>query len=172
MPKRKFQYDKELKKWAETTPEDMRPLCDELTADAKRFDWDGGVKYRPSMRFPYHSEEMGVSLDPETMKQDIAYQQAQLARHGVKTEYDEIGRPIMRSPEHERAHMKVFGYAHMNAGYGDVAPENYVESTHSRTAVMKNRERLHSGIEERDAQLVNEIRNEGGGELLRQLGLT
>lgn len=157
MPKRKFNYDKNSKQWVETTPEDERPLCAELSADAKRFDWGDGVKHKVSTRFPYHSEEMAVSCDPEQMKLDIAKVQAKLARHGVRTDYDTDGRPILRDQGHLNAHAKALGFYSRNAGYRDVTPDNFVESTHSAKAVYAKRQKLHDEIRRRADRLEQEI---------------
>ena len=45
---------------------------------------------------------------------------AELARHGVKTEYDgHTGQAIFRDAEHRRRHCEALGYFDRNGGYGD-----------------------------------------------------
>lgn len=48
--------------------------------------------------------------------------QAELAKHGVRTEYDEEFRPIFTSRAHRKAHMRALKFADPDAGYGDAEP--------------------------------------------------
>ncbi len=60
---------------------------------------------------PVHSDAMAVHPDqiPEAMEHDKA--------HGVPTEYDGDGCPILTTPDHQRRYMKMLGYHQRNGGF-------------------------------------------------------
>lgn len=63
--------------------------------------------------WPMKSDAMGVHPS------QIAETQATLAKHGVSTEFDREGTPILRDRAHRRKHARVFGYYDQDGGYGD-----------------------------------------------------
>lgn len=74
---------------------------------------------RELAKWPLHSEAMAI--DPE----DIGYAKQVLREAGVKTEYDQIGRPILRDRQHRKEHAEAMGFYDRNAGYGDPTPKHF-----------------------------------------------
>lgn len=128
MPRRKFIYDRATEGVVEVTSPEVKPLCDEITADlAERsepleYSLGRGKGRNAGAKWPIVSDSM--SIDPE----QIAEAQAVLGQHGVSTEYTPDGRPILRDRAHKKAHQAALGFADADAGYGDQAPVNYVAS--------------------------------------------
>lgn len=106
---------------------------------------------RSIARWPYASETMAVDVG------EISIAQEKLRRHGVTTEYDKLGRPILRDAAHRKAHAKVFGYYDRNASYSDPDPVNYVESEHSAGAVRRKRAEMRDTIRQEIVRLEREI---------------
>lgn len=67
--------------------------------------------------WPMASETLACS-DAGRVRED----QEALAKHGVRTEYDEQFRPIFTSRSHRKAHMRALQFADPDAGYGDAEP--------------------------------------------------
>ncbi len=72
---------------------------------------------RSCATWPMASESF-ASSDAASAKAE----QAELAKHGVKMEYDEQLRPIWTGRAHKKAYMRALGYADPDAGYGDAEP--------------------------------------------------
>ena len=114
----------------EVTPDGEQAICAEISADAERFKEElrgelskGNKGVRKSIaRWPIVSDAMGVS------EEQIPEAQAILKQHGVHTDYTPDGRPVLRDRAHRKAHMKALGFYDRSAGFGDQAPEHYVES--------------------------------------------
>lgn len=82
-------------------------------------------------KWPFASEAMAV--DPES----IPEARSALARHGVQTEYDGLGRPIMRDRAHRKAHMAALGFYDRSCGYSDQAPVYFSSSDkYERTDII------------------------------------
>ena len=150
MPRRKFQYDPARKQVVEVTPDEVKPLCDELHEDAaSRSDdlYDGRITKRNAGKWPYASEAMAVGYGHDIAK-GVKEAQAILAQHGVKTEYDSLGRPVLRDRAHRKAHMRALGFYDRNAGYGDAEPLHFTMDYHPENEAAKVRDmeqRLASG---------------------------
>ena len=71
--------------------------------------------------YPFASYAMGMS------PKDVPRAQAELAKHGVTTQYDKHGDPIMESPEHRKRHMRALGFCDRSAfgTSGEVVPLNW-----------------------------------------------
>lgn len=70
--------------------------------------------------WPRASDSLGCSS-----LQQVRDEQSELAKRGVKTEYDDEFRPIFRSRAHRKAHMRALEYYDPDAGYGDAEPLNF-----------------------------------------------
>jgi hypothetical protein len=64
-------------------------------------------------KWPIHSDAMGINPS------QVAEAQAVLAAHGVSTEYDNQGRPVLTDARHRRRHAEALGFFDRNGGYGD-----------------------------------------------------
>lgn len=64
-------------------------------------------------RWPIHSDAMAVHPS------QVAQAQAALREHGVHTNYDAEGRPILESQSHRKRHAEALGFYDRNGGYGD-----------------------------------------------------
>jgi hypothetical protein len=118
---RKYKYCKNLGKMVEITEEGVKEICLELERDVMPIrERIGKVTHRKHSRakWPIHSEAMAV--DPE----DIPTARKILAEHGISTEYDRAGRPILTSMAHRKAHAEAMGFYDRNGGYGDPQPFN------------------------------------------------
>lgn len=129
MLKRTFQRDPATGKLVETTDERTKALCDEISAGTEKFKQplEFGLPRQRERRnvsgaWPLTSDAMGVSVE------EIPAAQAELKKHGVYTEYDGLGRPILRDRAHRKAHMEALGFYDRDAGDGDATPKNFRES--------------------------------------------
>jgi len=117
--KRVYRFDKELGKIVETTNEELRPVCEEIAEDVRtRSELVAPLTRVSRAKWPIHSEAMAVN------REDIKRAQEELHKHGVHTDYDKDGCPILEGPLHRNKHAKVFGFYDRNAGYSDPAPDN------------------------------------------------
>lgn len=66
------------------------------------------------VQWNYSSWAMGCNSAAEVQRA-----QAELAKHGVRTEYDSNHEPIIRSKQHFREHARALGFHHRNGGYYD-----------------------------------------------------
>lgn len=60
---------------------------------------------------PVHSDAMAIH--PEQIPQAMEHDRA----HGVPTEYDGDGCPILTSPDHQRRYMNMLGFHQRNGGF-------------------------------------------------------
>lgn len=117
--KRVFKFDKKTGRMVETTPPESRELCKQLRRKKSRSKvaFDNRIIHSKA-KWPIHSEKMAVN--PE----DVARAQGILAQHGIQTEYDRAGRPILRCQSHRKAHAEALGFYDRNGGYGDPQAKN------------------------------------------------
>jgi hypothetical protein len=120
---RKYRFDTELGKVVEVTEDGVRLICDEISAGQEELKVPiepslNGTRRKSAARWPIHSEAMAVDIE------DVRQAQSILAEHGVKTEYDRIGRPILRDQKHRKQHAEVMGFYDRNAGPGDPVPKH------------------------------------------------
>lgn len=98
---RKFVFDKQAGKVVELVESQMQMSC---------------IKALP--QWPLHSEAMAVNPEDIPKAREIAKQ------HGLSTDYDRNGCPILTSQRHRKLHAEAFGFYDRNAGLGDPAPRN------------------------------------------------
>lgn len=97
--RRFFRYDRKIGKVVELTTEPTDPKL--------------------ISSWPIYSESMAV--DPSQIKDA----QAVLKRHGVQTEYDREGRPILRDRHHRKRHAEAMGFYDRNSyGGSDARAKN------------------------------------------------
>ncbi len=143
MPARKFVYS--ASGVVDVTPEETRALCDEIHADvAERSAFARGYSNRGRnvSIWPVHSDSMACSD-----RKQVIDEQAELAKFGVKTEYDDDFRPIWTSARHKKAHQRALNHADPDAGYADAEPLFY-QSGMKRPSPNERRQRLEKMREE------------------------
>jgi hypothetical protein len=154
MPRRRFQFDKATGRVVETTPESDRAACAEITAGVEPFK-EPTFSAKPTRReiaqWPIHSESAAVNLE------DVAEVKENLAKHGVHTDFDELGRPIFRDRAHRKAHCRLVGLYDKDASYGDPDPVNYIASTHSREASKSRWSEMRDVIRNEIARVEGEL---------------
>lgn len=153
MPKRVFRIIDG--KFTEVTPEGERKVCDQISKGVKPFHepLDFKVpKRRKASLWPRELDGAGVNPDQVDEAMRIAKEK------GVPTEYNRVtGCPIFRDQNHEKRFCKTFGYYNRNAGYGDAAPDNYVESTHSEKVLRQKWREYRQDIKDQIASLEREL---------------
>lgn len=146
MPTRKFKYDHKRGIMIEETPESEKAVCDEIHKSVKKYaeplDFGRSKKRGNVSLWPRYSDFIGVNPD----ERQAAMEESK--KLGVPTYFNEDGDAYFESRAHENRYIRATGQYHKNAGYGDVAPNNFVESTHSRkynkSAIDKLREENHA----------------------------
>lgn len=139
MPKRKFQFSKELQRVVEVTDDEVKSLCDEITEDAQKRSehfLSEGKRHCTAGNYPYASDAMGVNPGR------IPEAQRLLAEHGVKTEYTATGEPIIRDKAHRKAHCRALGFWDRDSGYSDPEPLNFTMDYHPDTIQRQKEEFL------------------------------
>ena len=63
--------------------------------------------------WPIHSDAAGCH--PDQIPEHIAFDE----KHGVKTEYDSTGRPILTDRVHRKKYLKIHGLHDNDGGYSD-----------------------------------------------------
>ncbi len=143
MPRRKFVYS--TSGVVDVTPAETRALCDEIHADvAERSAFARGYSNRGRnvSIWPVHSDSMACSD-----REGVLVEQAELAKYGVKCEYDEHFRPIWTSARHKKAYQRALGHADPDAGYADAEPLFY-QADMQRPSPTQRKERLEKMREE------------------------
>jgi hypothetical protein len=148
MPARKFKLDRKSGIIIETTPPAEKAVCDEISKSLKPLkkilESRGGRASRSASLWPRYGTFVGVNPDERVAAMEEA------KKLGVPTYFNEDGDPYFESRSHENKYLKATGHYHKNAGYGDVAPDNFVESTHGKKAYV-------SGIDKRRAEIKKEM---------------
>jgi hypothetical protein len=135
-------------KLVEVTPDGDRATCDQIEKAVKPFHEPlefqlpkNDKRRRKVALWPRELDACGVNPD------QVQAAEAEAAKRGVPTEYNKTtGNPIFRDQNHEKKFCKSFGYYNLNAGYGDAAPDHYVQSTHSESVAKQKRREYHDDI--------------------------
>jgi hypothetical protein len=147
MPARKFKYV-EGSGIIETTDKATKAVCDEISKSVKKYKTPlelGKSRGRRKVAlWPRYGTFVGVNPDERVAAMEEA------KKLGVPTYFNEDGDPYFESRSHENKYLKATGHYHKNAGYGDVVPDNFVESTHGKKAYV-------SGIDKRRAEIKKEM---------------
>ena len=151
MAKRKFKTING--EFVEVTPDGERAVCDQISQSVEKYKepLEFGLPLQKTIaQWPMTSVFASVNIDkvPELKKQ--------LKQAGVPTEFDGEC-PIWTSREHKKKYLKATGQYDRDASYGDAAPENYVESSHSEKTQKKEYREYRQDLKRRIAQLEREI---------------
>lgn len=92
----------------EITLDDGRVAKRSLSAEGR-----GGVVGMRSSTWPMVSEGMAVH------ESQIEEAKEHARKHGVPTDFDRLGRPILTGPMHRKRYAESRGFHDNNAGYGD-----------------------------------------------------
>lgn len=120
---RKFVVDKATGELVEITSEEVRSVCDEISAETqavRKTLSNRDLKPSRTRKATYPFYSYAVATNPD----DVPKVQKYLRQHGIPTDFNKHGEPRFESPSHRKRYCELFGVFDRNAGYSDPQPKH------------------------------------------------